>query len=320
MCGTSVLPSLTVTGLALLAPEIMLGQDHPADIQFEVASVRANPLPGRPTGPTARITGGPGTSDPEHLRYERESMLRILAGAFQAQEDQFVCPGWIKSDDALDRFDIVANVRPGATAEQVNIMMQNLLKERFHLVYHIEKRNFEIYELVVAKGGPKLPKPGATEPDRSRLQGGASLNKEGFPILPPGRAGAQGSLSSGGSAYFNLKGLDGFNLASDSRLAGFSKAGVWRFSFQMATVGELLAVVQRFAGVLHAVDHSGLTGTYDAKLMFSGGSSASPGDVDEPAPDIFSALEKQLGLKLQKTKAPLDVIVIDKIDRTPTEN
>jgi uncharacterized protein (TIGR03435 family) len=68
------------------------------------------------------------------------------------------------------------------------------------------------------------------------------------------------------------------------------------------------------------VDHSGLTGVYDAKLMFSGGSSASPGDASEPAPDIFSALEKQLGLKLQKTKAPLDVIVIDKIDRTPTEN
>lgn len=73
------------------------------------------------------------------------------------------------------------------------------------------------------------------------------------------------------------------------------------------------------------MDKTGLTGAYDFTLEFaqSGLAGRGPTGADaasDPAPDLFNALEKQLGLKLEKSKVPLDVIVIDHMDKEPTEN
>jgi len=313
--------SVSLTGFCLLALWAANGQT-PAEVGFDVASVRANPLPERPAGPTASFSGGPGTSDPEHLRYVQVSMLTLLARTFLAQEDQFECPAWIKSS-ATDRFDILAKVPPGTTPEQAKTMMQNLLKERFHLAFHREKKVFDLYELIVAKGGPKLraAQPTAAGPPSSPKFGPVlPTENDGFPVLPAGRPEARGIYSGGGAIFFSVKMLDGFSLIPAVAIGAGTDRGVGRFSFRMVTVGELLTVVQRLNGISHAVDHTGLNGTYDAKLMFASGGSAVSDNASEPAPDIFNALEKQLGLKLQKTRAPLDVIVIDHIDRTPVEN
>jgi uncharacterized protein (TIGR03435 family) len=81
------------------------------------------------------------------------------------------------------------------------------------------------------------------------------------------------------------------------------------------------------------IDKTGLTGNYDFKwelpmaTVFTingrpigGGSSGSAGTASDPDPDVIGGVEKQLGLKLQKAKARLDVLVIDRIDKAPTEN
>ena len=75
------------------------------------------------------------------------------------------------------------------------------------------------------------------------------------------------------------------------------------------------------------MDHAGLSGKYDVKVEFMAGSGSGFGpqgagsnEASDPAPDVFTAFEKQLGLKFQKTKAPLDVIVIDRLDKTASEN
>jgi uncharacterized protein (TIGR03435 family) len=100
----------------------------------------------------------------------------------------------------------------------------------------------------------------------------------------------------------------------------------------MATPQMLLSFLQFDLRPARTVDKTGLNGQYDFKLMF--GSAGLPGmggrgvaplpaeaaDTPDPAPDLFTALEKQLGLRLEKTKIQLDVVVIDHMDKVPTEN
>jgi len=95
---------------------------------------------------------------------------------------------------------------------------------------------------------------------------------------------------------------------------------IWRLAMRMVTIPQLIDMLRTSAGMAHVVDHTGLTGTYDIKLRFSNGGTDADGQPSEPAPDFNAALEEQLGLKLQRVKAPLDVLVIDHIDRTPGEN
>ena len=241
------------------------------------------------------------------------------------QDDQFTGPPWALERFGAERFEIVANVPPGATQEQVSVMMLNLLKERFHLQYHHEKKNLEVYELVVAKGGSKLkeaeipgelPIPTPGEPAKSYK------GDDGYPNPPAGWPSGVGiDERSSMQFFFSVKNTFGYRLASPGPLFPASgKLVIWRFGIRMITIPEFMEWLQSLQGFAHVVDRTGLTGKYDIKLRFSNGGSSGDGDASEPAPDVFEALEKQLGLKLQKVRAPLDTIVIDHIDRTPVEN
>lgn len=291
--------------------------------QFEVASVRRSQANGAKNGPLMRMMGGPGTNDPGHIRYTGVPVLRLLAAAFQAQADQFIGPDWIKTEDSADRFDIIANVPSGATREQLNLMLENLLKDRFALAYHREKRDFDVYELVIAKGGSKLKDaeiPAETPTVPTGVPMRVTAGNDGFPALPPGYPVGEG-VSKNGQSFVTLSAMQGFVFAPPSGQRVFG-LGPTRFTFRMVTIQQLINLMQRYVESSHIIDRTGLTGKYDVKVMFNIGSPA-PGVEsadDEPAPDVFSAFEKQLGLKFQKTKAPLDVIVVDHIDRTPGEN
>jgi uncharacterized protein (TIGR03435 family) len=284
-----------------------------APLAFEVASVKvADQRPPRSPMPAAgEITGGPGTSDPTRINYKWILVRRLLMTAFAVPLDQLSGSEWVMGQDA--RFDIVANVPPGTTKEQTNEMLFNLLKERFHLTFHREKRDFDMYALVVAKGGPKLkeaapadgPPPSPPEPGTPARR--AALDRDGFPQLPPGRSSAQGVTNN----------------------------GVSRFTFRMSTPQTLLGMLSLSLGRARTEDKTGLSGQYDFTLEFSqaglpgpmgrGSLTAAPpgagGEIaSDPAPNLFSAIEKQLGLKLEKSKTQLDVVVIDHFDKTPTEN
>jgi uncharacterized protein (TIGR03435 family) len=233
------------------------------------------------------------------------------------QMDQFVGPKWIMSEDP-DRYEIVANVRPGATQQEINAMMRNLLEERFHLTYHLEKRELDTYELVVAKGGPKLQDAEipAELPTRSAGPAERPTGRDGYPILPAGWPSGVG-VAVNGMMFMPMNHPRGFEPVDLHFASRENRFGLIRFSFRMKTITQVLGELQRLAGIAHVVDHTGLQGKYDIKLAFSLGGFD---DASEPGPDMFSALEKQLGLKLVKSRAPLDVIVIDHIDRTPVEN
>lgn len=282
-------------------------------LSFEVASIRvADAKPPRtPMLAAGEIAGGPGTADPTRMAYTWVLVRRLLTDAFNLPLDQISGSDWVMGQDA--RFDIVATVPAGATKEQANAMLLNLLKERFHLTFHAEKKDFDMYTLVVARGGPKLkdaapadgPLPGPPQPGTRAPR--PVLDRDGFPTLPAGRTNFQ----------------------------GVGNNGVMRMTFRMSTPQSLLSTLQFMLGNSRTTDKTGLTGKYDFTLEYSqaglpgpggrgGGLAAAPpgadADVSDPAPDLFSAVEKQLGLKLEKSKTQLDVIVIDHMDKTPTEN
>ncbi len=299
---------------AFALPLFCWAQTPAQPLRFEVASVHvadAKP-PQNPMPAAGVIGGGPGTTEPTRITYRWVLMRRLLMEAFGVPFDQLSGSDWVVGEDA--RFDIVANLPDAATKDQVPEMLLNLLKDRFKLTYHREKKEFDMYALVIAKGGHKLkdaeipdgPPPEAPAPG-TRAQP-ATLDRDGFPQLPAGRTNAQ----------------------------GVSSNGVSRFAFRMATPQTLLGMLRIALGSSRSEDKTGLTGKYDFKLEFSPAGlpgplagrpiaaapgAAPPAAVSDPGgPDLFTALEKQLGLKLEKSKTQLDVFVVDRMDKAPTEN
>ncbi len=306
-------------------PKPEAGAPSQDDLKFEVASVRA--LPPIPSGASIAysIMGGPGTDDPQRIRYVQAPLNQVLARAYQLQLDQIAGPQWVKEPTVADRFEIIANVPPGTSVPQVNVMLQNLLKERFRLAYHIEKRSLDAYELAVAKGGSKLPNAVIPQEMPTRETGKPAQTfkgDDGYPNLPPGWPEGVGLVeNSRMEFFFPVKANAGFTPYPPTGV--FSAGGrlqIWHLAMRMVTLPQFVDMLSRSAGMAHVVDHTGLTGTYDIKLRFSNGGTDADGQPSEPAPDFNAALEEQLGLKLQKVKTPLDVLVIDHIDRTPVEN
>jgi uncharacterized protein (TIGR03435 family) len=315
----------TVSSLAILAvilvSSTLRAQD--AKLRFEVASVRpSGPVPpGTPQFPGGRIIGGPGTNDPERVSYERVPFQQLIMAAYGIQRDQIKGPDWATTDDIREaaRFDISAKVPPGTTKEQAETMLQNLLADRFQLALHHEIVQFPGYALVVAKGGSKLKETRGTinESERTSAGAGGRVNleteKDGFPQLFP-----------------------------RMNMGGTFKDGVVRIRFRDYPLFDLSQQVSS-ALAAHVTDRTGLGGKYDFTLEFtlpengfmvamratlplSPGQTAplnkdgpDPGQQDA-VPIISSAIEKQLGLKLEATKIPVDTLVIDHVEKTPTEN
>src|SRR5580698_1499923 len=117
---------------------------------FEVASVRPVPDTGYPGQGISR--GGPGTADPGRLTFEHATLKLLVMHAYGLQDFQVSGTDWI----GTERFDVAATIPAGATKDQVNLMLQNLLAERFKLKLHRESRIFAVYELTVGKGGSKM--------------------------------------------------------------------------------------------------------------------------------------------------------------------
>lgn len=280
--------------------------------EFEVASVRpSGPIP--LTGAYGLPRGGPGTPDPGRITWPYATLKTLLMAAYDVNIYQVNGPAWLDTE----RYDIVANVSAGATKEQVGVMWQNLLAERFGMRLHHESREFRVEELVVAKGGPKLKEtaenPGAPElppavppPDPPRR------DKNGFP-----------ELSGPGMIHVMTLGPNGPIAHTIAKAQPLS------------TLTNILGAQLKRP----VLDKTGLTGKYDFTLVYTpdfrglplpppspgqpgpGPAGARPGDdVGESGPDFAAAVQEQLGLRLVASKAKLDVVVIDKAEKVPTDN
>jgi uncharacterized protein (TIGR03435 family) len=165
--------TILCAGLIVSTSCAAFGQGAAESPTFEVASVK--PSEPQPSGMMrVRMSGGPGTPDPGQLTYTNVSLKNVLATAYEVNDYQISGPNWLDGQ----RFDIVAKIPQGATKEQFQQMLQNLLAERFKLKLHHETKELPMYALVVGKGGPKLKE--SVEEDAATPQGAA-------PPPPPGR-------------------------------------------------------------------------------------------------------------------------------------
>ncbi len=109
-----------------------------------------------------------------------------------------------------------------------------------------------------------------------------------------------------------LKVVQSFRIAADSTIRGYyAPDGIRNSDLSIKALAGLLATPARGP----VVDKTGLTGIYDIKLSF-----APEGVPDSPLPSVFTAVQEQMGLKLEAQKVPVDMIVIDHVEKVPTEN
>jgi uncharacterized protein (TIGR03435 family) len=281
-----------------------------AKSQFEAVSLKpAEPFK-RGTNPFA-THGGPGSDDPGRFTMARAALSALISRAYGLDPDQLKAPAWA-TDPMNNGFAVAATMPASTTPEQYCGMLRNMLNERFHLAFHFEKQSRPGYELTVLPGGPKF-KESVLDPsapgDRSYR-----VDAEGFPVIPPGQPTAM-SMS-------------------------ISRTGLWKVSFRnnMALFARGLAMdINQSNGVTagpgvpvpRVVDRTGLAGTYDIRLEFAGqampsqtaGTAGQAPDPVDAAPNIFTAVQQQLGLKLTKAAdVQVDVMIIDRVDRAPTEN
>ena len=267
---------------------VMCAQPGPK-LEFEVASIKPSPPP---EGRLVRVgcTGGPGTNDPVLYVCGNISLSNLVIIAFDIPIYQLSAPDWAM----MTRFDFRATVPPGTTKEQFATMMQNLLADRFGLAVHRESREIQQYELTVAKNGPKFkeaaPPPPADSRDAAPRPGPPKLDKDGYPTI-----GLRG-----GMAIMNGK----------ARL------------FQPEMTIAMLAA--RLSGQLRApvADATGLTGKYDISLYWDAENNLRAAAPDSVAagPDLKQALQEQLGLRVDSKKGPVEFLIVDHAEKTPTEN
>lgn len=217
--------------------------------------------------------------------HERWPRLEVVGG-----------PHWL----GTDQYDIFAKAEgPAPYWQMASLMLQSLLEQRFNLKLRTESRITSRYDLTVVRSDPRLKR----TPEGECI---AQDSDNPQPMAPPDPRVKPGDRVCGrtGSSKFV-----GPNVVAD--WYGFSMA-------QFAGLGLPSRV-----GFRPVVDKTGLTGIFDIHLEYSrelGPNEAARPDADViPKPDIFRALQEQLGLKLAPDKAPVDVIVIDSVDR-PSEN
>ena len=194
-------------------------------------------------------------------------------------------PEWVEDE----RYDIEARAAGKPTFDEVNAMLRTMLKERLKLKAHIEQREIPVYALVVARPNHPGLKPSTLDCDAMEVARDAAT-KAGQPPTSPGPNGAApcGYTWPGGAIHSG-----GITLA---RFAG---------------------LIDWVAGRV-VVDRTGRPGRYEFTLRFAPPSAAVGASPDD-RPDLFTALQEQLGLKLEPTRTPVDTLVIDHIDR-PTQN
>jgi uncharacterized protein (TIGR03435 family) len=244
-----------------------------------------------------RNTGGPGTDDPGRIHYPLISLKELLTRAWDSYFE-IQSPDWLDSQTVA----VDATMPSDTTKAQFREMLRNLIAIRFGLKYHVEAKEVAGYSLELAKNGPKMNE--SPNQNSSAMEPGVqptSRDADGFPIFPP-RAGPWCVL---------------LEIPGDRH----------RMMCQQQTMQDLAKLLA--AAKSTVTDATGLTAKYDFTLTYSGERPGSAPVVsqtpvaqpeDSPLPDIFSALQSQLGLKLEPKKVPVEVMVVDHMEKTPTGN
>ena len=311
--------SLWRIAAALVLAGAALGQTPPPAPAFEVASVK----PAAPLGRGQLLSGQTHigmTIDAARVDIGSMSLADLIRVAYRVKPYQVSGPDWMASG----RFDVLAKLPEGASREQVPEMLQALLAERFKLTVHRESKEQAVYALVVGKNGPKLKE---SPPDADAPAAPAAPDNVNPQVRVTGRGeNTSVSITGGGIGTAHMS---------------MGSNGTMRLEAPKMTMAALADSLSRFFD-RPVVDLTELKGSYQVALDLSMGDllnaarsagfmapgmgggrdgARPPADAasDPAGTSIFAAVQ-QLGLKLEPRKAPIDLVVVDRLEKNPTEN
>jgi uncharacterized protein (TIGR03435 family) len=277
--------------LSISALVVAVAQISAQAQEFEVASMKPSP-PDRIDSVEIGIH-----IDGAFVRCKSLSLRDYIRNAFQVKEYQISGPEWMKDV----KFDLNAKLPEGATRANVPAMMQALLAERFKLTTHRDKKEFNIYALVVTKDASRLIESPAEATDAPAASG---VDVD----VQAGRGGA--TVNFGRGSYIRI--ADG------------------KIEAKRVTPSRL---VESIADYLDrpAIDMTGLTGIYDFTLDYSldelrnllrtrGVYANIPDSAAAGMPGSIRDSIKKFGLTLEARKAPLEIVVVDRLEKVPTAN
>ena len=300
-----------------------------SSVVFDVASVRQSP----PIDQAAVLASLRAGKRPESVKLEGsratftyESLKELIAYAYKLRVFQVSGPEWL----VTDRFDVAAKMPDGTTRDDVPGMLQALLVERFKLAAHLETAEHPVLGLGIAKSGSKLQEstaaPEAIDENTPLKPGETKVDSIDGPMLLTRNSDGSTTYNMGVRGKFTLT-IDGQNGTMHMTASGMTLRG---FAMMLTTLGG--------GNGRPVVDMTGLKGNYELAVEFSlsdlvtslrdqgidipggpggggGGSAADPGGDST----VSDALAK-LGLKLERRKAMIEQLVIDHVEKSPTEN
>ena len=257
-----MLKRAAASALIFLAP-ILFAQAPAPSAAFEVATIK----PVSPDAKAGRFIIMQGTNRFVAKNYT----LKLMIAAAYDLSPKVISggPGWMEAD----HYDILA-VTPGSDRpahDEQMAMLRNLLAERFKLGFHREPKEFSIYVLETAKGGPKLKESTAPASDPAQL------------------------ISTVYPQHIHLPARN-------------------------ATMGDFASLLQRALLDRPVVDKTGLTGRYDFDLEWAPDETQFGGEIpvapsDAPSPPFFTAIEQQVGLRIEATRGVVQALVVDRAER-----
>jgi uncharacterized protein (TIGR03435 family) len=267
---------LSVAGVAMAQTE--------TGPQFEVASIK----PAAPGAHGAFFRNSPGG----RVTISNLTLWALILNAYRIQPFQISGgPAWFNSD----RYDIVAKAETTLNPGELQLMLQALLADRFHLTLHRETRELPVFALVMARKNGKLG-PALIESQ----EGGCTPFDPTKPPAAPAK--------------------------SPARPCGRMMMNPWAVRAISVPIADLISSLPTVLG-RQVIDKTGLTGKYDITMDWTPDEAQlalRPPDAPRPpsdlsGPSIHQALQEQLGLKLNSQKGPVEILVIDHAEK-PSEN
>jgi uncharacterized protein (TIGR03435 family) len=316
----------------VLATASAFAQNPPAPVTtlaFEVASIK----PAGPLDPVKIQSGQMRIGmkvDKALVDIGAMSLTELICVAFKVKPHQVAGPNWM----TVDRFNVKAKMPDGATEEQVPEMLKALLIERFQLTFHKDTKEASVYALIVGKGGHKM--------------------KEAVPETAPPPVDDKNTMTVGqGKDQVKISGdPQRGNVVVRGGGTGTMRMAMGEKGMKMEASAVKMEVLVEMLGRFvdrPVVDQTELKGEYQVTLELSmedlmnvaraagvavppggpggrGGGGGEPGraapaeNIGDPGGGSIFQSVQQLGLKLDPRKAPIERIVIDRVEKTPTEN
>jgi uncharacterized protein (TIGR03435 family) len=306
----------------------VFGQAASSGPVFDVASVR----PAAPIDQATMLAGLRAGRRPEWMRVEGSratftymSLKELIGYGYKVRVYQVSGPDWLTTD----RFDIAAKLADGASKDDVPTMLQALLADRFKLAAHLETKEHPVLGLMAPKGGSKLKEGAVPAPldEKTPLKPGETrVDTVDGPMLM--------TKNPDGTTTYNMGSRGSFTLKIDGDTGTMHLAGS---GMTLKGLAGMLTTLGGGAG-RQVVDMTGLAGNYEIAVDFSLSDLVSNlreqgldiptgprGGGDSGASDpggnltVADALAK-LGLKLEKTKAMVEQLVVDHVEKAATEN